>query len=296
MSHDGTLLAGGIDVELPVWSTSHMTQPPQKLYIGRNVATSVDFSRDGRFLIATLQPLDGTLSSAMIFSLESRQTIGPFGRGERGALFHPTEDDIIVTAGDEGVRLWSLSKHKLLRNLLKEPAVALAVDRDNGRLAASLADGDIAVWDTGEGRPPVRSGRRVGKEATLAFISGADALLWVSDRGLEIWYWLEDTWLKIADTSHRGAAVLRDGSVLGVNGEGQALVYNLKPALWLDQTCKLVGRNLTRREWKAFIGEAFPYECVCPEYEPGEGWSKSACQSGGNSSRTASVPTGLARD
>ena len=278
LSDDGDLLVGGVDVELPVFRTSEPGRPFQKLYIGRHVATSADFSGDGRHLVVTLQPLVGTQPSTTVFSIESGQQLRPFGPGARAVAFHPTDGDTIVTAGDNGVQLWSMSKRKLSRDILKDAAVALAVDRATGRLAVGLADGDIAIWDREWERTPVRSGRRKKKASVLSFMPDADALLWASDGGLEAWYWLEDTWLRIDGTTHAGAVPLRDGSVLGLTGAGQAVVYELDPARWLDRTCNLVGRNLSRREWSVHIGEAFPYKCTCPEYGPGAGWPEAACK------------------
>lgn len=279
LSDDGALLAAGVDVDLHVWRAADLARPPQELYIGRNVATSADFSSDGKYLVVTQQPLDRALPVAMIFPVEGGPGLGPFATGAREACFHPADSDSIVTVGEKGVQLWSLSQRKNGLDILKEPAVALAVDRARGRIAVRLADEDIAIWDVKNGGSPIRSGRRIGMESVLAFMAGADALLWASDKGLEAWYWLEDTWFRIDDAAHRDAVALREGSVLGVTMEGQAVVYDLDPVRWLEQTCRLVGRNLTRREWNTYIGEAFPYECTCPDYGPGAGCSEAACPS-----------------
>lgn len=276
LSPDGGWLAAGIQVDLLVWNTSDLGKPPRKLWIGRKRATSASFSADGTHLVATLG-LAGASPSAEVFSVEGERSWGPFAHNVRAASFHPTDDDGLVTVGAEGVQLWSLSKQMLTRDLLTEPAVALAADRGHGRLAVRLVKGDIAIWDLKNGGPPVRSGKREGSRSALAFVSNADALLWASERGLEAWYWLEDTWFKIDDRPHRGGVGLGNGSVLGVTEEGQAVVYDLDPTRWLDQTCRLVGRNLTHKEWSAHIGVAFPYECVCREHGPGAGWPEGAC-------------------
>ena len=55
-----------------------------------------------------------------------------------------------------------------------------------------------------------------------------------------------------------------DGRWLGSGGyDDSAIVWDLRPDMWLRQACAIANRNLDEREWKRLIGDTPPYQKSC---------------------------------
>ena len=70
-----------------------------------------------------------------------------------------------------------------------------------------------------------------------------------------------------------GVAVSRDGrrfAVLGNDQDDRAIeVDEIRPADVAAAACEKVGRNLTRNEWRQYLGDE-PYRPTCPSIRAGE--------------------------
>ena len=66
---------------------------------------------------------------------------------------------------------------------------------------------------------------------------------------------LDGRWLALG--GERGA----DGSRHGYPFQ----LWDLEPDQWVAAACRVAGRNLTRDEWNAHIGDLAPYRATCPE-------------------------------
>jgi hypothetical protein len=62
-----------------------------------------------------------------------------------------------------------------------------------------------------------------------------------------------------------GAALRPDGKRLAVTADAGFAIWNLDPSDWYRGACQLAGRNLTRDEWDAHIGDLAPYHATCDE-------------------------------
>jgi len=61
-----------------------------------------------------------------------------------------------------------------------------------------------------------------------------------------------------------------DGKILASGDrENTIVLWDLDPAVWQAQACRIANRNLTREEWKQYLGDE-PYEVPCPGL-PGPG-------------------------
>ena len=61
-----------------------------------------------------------------------------------------------------------------------------------------------------------------------------------------------------------------DGTLLataGVNTLG--MLWDVDPAVWRRRACEIVGRNLSREEWKLYLPPGTPYRATCPEWPTG---------------------------
>jgi WD40 repeat protein len=57
------------------------------------------------------------------------------------------------------------------------------------------------------------------------------------------------------------------GRVLASSADGEALLWDLRPATLREVICRVANRNLTRDEWSTFVGGT--YRRTCPTHEAG---------------------------
>ena len=69
--------------------------------------------------------------------------------------------------------------------------------------------------------------------------------------------------LSIADGEFNNVALSPEGSWLAFAGGGGTLVWSLDPQRWLEAACEVAGRDLSRDEWDANIGDLAPYRQTC---------------------------------
>jgi WD40 repeat protein len=52
--------------------------------------------------------------------------------------------------------------------------------------------------------------------------------------------------------------------VASSSGDGAVRIWHWQPEYLIADACSHATRNLTRSEWEQYIGDALPYEAVCP--------------------------------
>jgi WD40 repeat protein len=69
------------------------------------------------------------------------------------------------------------------------------------------------------------------------------------------------------DAAVNSVAFSSDGKyVVSGSDDGTARVWIYRPNDLISNTCLHVTRNLTRAEWQQYIGDALPYQAVCPNF------------------------------
>jgi WD40 repeat protein len=81
--------------------------------------------------------------------------------------------------------------------------------------------------------------------------------------------WESTTGIEVARMSHddnvRLVAFSPDGNyVLSGSDDKAARIWIWRPNDLIAEACSRVTRNLTRDEWEQYIGDALPYQAVCP--------------------------------
>jgi hypothetical protein len=55
-----------------------------------------------------------------------------------------------------------------------------------------------------------------------------------------------------------------DGRELAITQDGGIAVWDIDPAHLARAACRLAGRNLTRAEWTAYLGDMGDFRRTCP--------------------------------
>jgi len=78
--------------------------------------------------------------------------------------------------------------------------------------------------------------------------------------------------IMIPESDFPVVALSYDGSTMAVGGgrDNGVQVWSLEPDEWVEAACRLAGRDLTRAEWVANIGDLADYRPTCPQF-PFEG-------------------------
>jgi WD40 repeat protein len=180
---------------------------------------------------------------------------------------------ILLSAGlDRTLRLWDAASGQPRSALPKEltgPVSAVAFSPDGKTLATGSQDKIVRLWDTATGQP--RGGVLEGHDdrvASLAFspdgktlVSGGD------DRTLRLWDVATGQPLGSSLQGHKlhvnTVAFSTDGKTLAsVSFDGGLRLWDT-PAVWLERVCAKLVRNLSRAEWKQYVGD-IPYVEQCP--------------------------------
>ncbi len=195
--------------------------------------------------------------------------------------------DVVASGGDDGViRVWDIDDGKLrgeleahggaVRALAFHPAEAdaLASAGDDSVLAMWSIEGLALVCDAGT-REPGYAMAFTPEGVTLVSAHGNS--LWVSDGELD-GACLQPIGEELVGHGNtvRGLAMDPEGlTLLSVDFNGGALLWNLDPRILRDQACTLVGRNMSLDEWngleKRNKDDPKHYVRHCPDFPPGPG-------------------------
>jgi WD40 repeat protein len=132
-------------------------------------------------------------------------------------------------AGDRSVTLWDVASRKLVGRLPHPIFVSSVAFDPRGRtLATSAFDDKVRLWD-------LASLRQIG-----VALPGAE-----NGSGTNV-----------------SAFDPNGNQLIALHDSGTALVWNLDPDRWKQQACAVVGRSLTREEWKELLPDR-GYQPAC---------------------------------
>ena len=243
---------------------------------------AVALTRDGKTIASSLQNgqvlLELARASKLGAPLPSDSSQPPFALDL--AL---SPDDRILAAGrrDGTIALWNIDD----RHLLGKPFGAqgneirsVSFSPDGSLLASTNGDIKATLWDVRRGAP---SGEPMQSDADLTavrFSPDGRLLAAATTRGTIVLFDVASReQLGGPLAGHHGPvfsiAFAANGTrLVSVGRDGRVLLWNVEP--WsreqalLDRACELVGRNLTRSEWRLFL-PGKPYSRTCPQWPAG---------------------------
>jgi WD40 repeat protein len=281
-SPDGRLLAVGTlpntpPAQLQLWDLASRRQVAAFESDGQ---ITPRFSADSR----TVAGHDG-YGRVILWDVAGRRQRGPMldadtvgGHAHAVMAFSP-DNRTLVTGGRLGqIKFWDPATGRKLAEpgpAHADVVVDLEFSPDGDLVASASADGNVLFWDPRRravaGAPLSGGG---GALSRVAF-SPDGAVLATTDHTSNVNLWDVASRQQIGRplAGHTGDAVgvtfVDEGNTLVTSGaDGSLIFWDLKPSSWEAKACALAGRNLTRDEWRQFIGG--DYRRTCPQWPEGE--------------------------
>jgi WD40 repeat protein len=243
-SPDGHRLAvGDPDGKLRIWTVGASTLDGPSLTAdapSTEAISALTYSTDGRTLVGG--------------GCAIRSLVGC----EQGEIFVWDADTLALRKDIQG-------KSGMVTSLAWDPD-----PRIQAQFAIASIDGTVTLWDIQSGQVGLvrRSSARINAVAYSPdgrlLAVGADADVFVYSAATQLFYGQK---LKDHDGNVTSLAFAPDGSVLmSGSADGTIILEDMRPAGWVERACRLANRNLTRDEWKLYVGDAAPYSATCPGY------------------------------
>ena len=266
-SHDGRLVAAtGNARETVVWNAS--TRKIVKLLgpAGPMGAAGVNFSPDDK-LVGTAG-VDGRLR---VYDVRTGRSLGSVGaKTSLQDLDFSSDGKFAAAAGLGGdIMIWNVTRRTLERTIHHKDAIlSIRFSPDGQKIATGDLPGNVDFWDAATGQ---RVGRTLGGHNGLVLSvtfnpSGTEVVTTSSDGKFRLWDLasgkLVGAPLPGAETGGWGTFFPNGKQVIAVFPTGVGVVWNVDPAAWRAQACRVAHRNLTRIEWRDFLPQR-GYRHVC---------------------------------
>jgi WD40 repeat protein len=231
-SPDGHLLASGTaDGTVLVWNVATRRVVGAPFHASGSVYGAA-FSPDGKYL--AFAGVDGNLT---IYNLKTRRAVHTYDAHVYviRVAFSP-DGKTLALGGYGGTRLVDVATGQPDGEPLAGhtgPVTFVSFSGDGSTLAAASLDGTIILYDVASHQP-------IGNPLDAGYPGGVST-----------------------------SPLTPDGRELPAGyGDGHIVIWDVDPASWQRRACALAGRNLTRDEWRQYLGSR-PYEKTCRQWPPG---------------------------
>ena len=278
-SHDGRLVAAtGNGGDTVVWDV-RMRKIVELLGPGGPGGTvGVNFSVDDRFLGTAGQ--DGTVrlydvrTGGRIATLKSKPNrdtcTTPSGRCTLQDLDFSFDGRLMAAAGlADDISIWDLGRRTLERTIHhRDPILSIRFSPDGKQIATGDLAGNVDFWDAATGRHVGHTlGGQNGLVLSVTYNPKGDEVITTSGDGrVRLWDLATG---KVVGAPLPGAGTggwgtfFPDGKqVIATFWSGIGIVWDVDPADWRAQACRVANRELTRDEWDDVVPER-SYRRVC---------------------------------
>ena len=191
-------------------------------------------------------------------------------KGSLQDLDFSSEGRLVAAAGLSGdIAIWDLARHRLARTIHHDGGLqSIRFSPDGRTIVTGDFRGNVDFWDADTGRKAGRTlGGQNGDVLSVTYSPNGKRLMTTSTDGqFRLWDLASG---KLVGSPLPGANVggwgtfFPDGThVIATFWSGIGVIWNVDPAAWSRQACRIAHRTLTRTEWHDFVPEK-PYRPVC---------------------------------
>ncbi|MBE0669191.1 MAG: hypothetical protein IH588_01265 [Anaerolineales bacterium] len=255
-----------------VWAAATGKEIARMTYDG--AVNSVTFSPDGTYIVS-----GSTDKTARVWEASTGKEIARMTHDSvvSSVAFSPDGNYVVSASRDNTARVWETSTGKEIARMTHENSVTVVAFSPDSKyvvsggceqLPQSCTQGSARIWEAETGKEIARMTHE-GDVSSVAFsLDGKYVVSGSADKTARVWE--ASTGKEIARMTHDGdvssVVFSPDGKyvVSGSSGDITIRVWIYRPEDLIAEACSRVTRNLTRAEWNQYIGDALPYQAVCP--------------------------------
>ncbi len=263
-SPDGKyVISGSADTTARVWESSTGKEIARMTHDGE--VSSIAFSPDSKYVVSG--SYDATVH---VWEASTGKEIARMDHTAEvsSVAFSPDGKYVVSGSADNTARVWEASTGKEIAHIDHTVEVSSVAFSSDGKYVLSGSyDATARVWEASTGNEIARM-THDGEVYTVAFspdgkyvISGSydsTARVWEASTGKEIARMTHNSLVNSVAFSPDGKYVL-SGSYDAI-----ARMWEWQTQDLIANACTSMPRNLIRAEWQKYIGDALPYQAVCP--------------------------------
>ena len=196
----------------------------------------------------------------------------------------PVEALLVSSDVDGSLRLWQFAPFEELPVHGQENTISkgislcrLAIDPTGKVLATADHTGALSFWDLDRHGLKLRthiagarSDRYDNVISSLAFDHKGELLALGGYKEIQLWDVAKHRQIGPPLRAHQNRvtdlAFSPTAPLLASSSADRVVLWDLDVAHWRQRACRLANRNLSRSEWRQYVGENEPYRVQCPEH------------------------------